>query len=194
MTNLTPFLVYVLVTTFTPGPNNIMSMTVGIQNGYRRMWKFLAGIFTGFVIVMLASGLLNVVLTGLLPSIEAWLKILGVIYMGYLAYHVARSRPVEDAEGESPFNTYRFGFGMQFLNIKVILYGITVFSLFIVHTYRDPAAILGFAILLAAVSFISTSCWAVGGTLFRIFLRKNYRVFNFMMAGLLIYTAIASLF
>ena len=193
MPDFYPFLVYVLVTTFTPGPNNIMAMTNGIHYPYLKLLKFLAGIFTGFFVVMLASGLLNVALTSLLPSLESWLKVLGVLYLLYLAVHVARSKPIEEEAGKSPFNTFRFGFSMQFLNIKVILYGITVFSLFIVHTFRDPLTLSLFSILLAAVSFVSTSCWALGGNLFRNLLRKNYRIFNWVMAGLLVYTAIASL-
>jgi cysteine/O-acetylserine efflux protein len=194
MPDFYPFLVYVLVTTFTPGPNNIMAMTNGIHNHYLRMLKFLAGIFCGFFVMMLASGLLNVALTSLLPALESWLKGLGVLYLCYLAYHVARSRPIEAVERESPFNTFRFGFTMQFLNIKVILYGISVFSLFIVHTYRDPLSLALFSALLAGISFVSVSCWALGGNLFRNLLRANYRVFNFVMAGLLVYTAVASLF
>ena len=193
MPDFYPFLVYVLVTTFTPGPNNIMAMTNGIHNRYLKLLKFLAGIFTGFFVVMLASGLLNVALTSLLPSLETWLKVLGVLDLLYLAVHVARSNPIEEGAGKSPFNTFRFGFSMQFLNIKVILYGITVFSLFIVHTFRDPLTLSLFSILLAAVSFVSISCWALGGNLFRNLLRKNYRIFNGIMAGLLVYTAIASL-
>ena len=81
MSNFYPFLVYVLVTTFTPGPNNIMSMTNAMRYGYLRTLKFLAGMAVGFFIVMLASGLLNVVLTGWLPALELWLKILGALYM-----------------------------------------------------------------------------------------------------------------
>ena len=193
MTNLSPFLVYVFVVTFTPGPNNIMAMVNGMRLRYLRMARFLAGIFTGFFIVMLVCGLLNVVLTGLLPSAEHWLKIIGALYMVYLAIHILRSGPPDDSEGENTSRSFKFGFTMQFLNVKVILYGITVFSLFITDTYKDPLTITVFAVLLAAVGFISTSVWAVGGNILRNLVRKNYRIFNFVMAGLLIYTAIASL-
>lgn len=193
MANFYPFLVYVLVTTFTPGPNNIMSMTNSMHYGYVRTLKFLAGMATGFFIVMLASGLLNVGLTGWLPALEKWLKILGAIYMFYLAFHIARSRPADLDEDKNSDNTYKAGFGMQFLNIKVILYGITVYSLFIDQAYHTPLMIALFALILALVGFISTTCWGLGGNIFRKSLRKNYRLFNFVMAGLLVYTAVASL-
>jgi cysteine/O-acetylserine efflux protein len=191
--NFYPFLIYVVVTTFTPGPNNIMSMTNAMHFGYGRSLKFLAGVSAGFLIVMFASGILNVVLTDWLPFLENWLKILGAIYMFYLAIHIARSKPLEVDEGKNGDNTFVAGFTMQFLNIKVILYGITVYSLFIIHSYQTPGMIGLFALALAMVGFIANSCWAFGGNVFRSTLRKNYRWFNFAMAGLLVYTAVASL-
>ncbi|MGB8213791.1 MAG: LysE family transporter [Anaerolineales bacterium] len=193
MPTLYPFLVYVVVTTFTPGPNNVLSMTNALHYGYRRTYIFRAGMVAGFFIVMLASGLLNVVLTGWLPSLEKWLKILGAAYMLYLAFHIATSPPMETDGSENGDNTFKAGFVMQFLNIKVILYGITVYSLFIVPSSHAPGVIALFALALTLVGFISTSCWGLGGNVFRAPLRKYYRWFNFAMAGLLVYTAVASL-
>ena len=193
MVDLYPFLVYVAVTTFTPGPNNIMSMTNAMHYGYRRTLIFRAGMAAGFFIIMLVSGLLNVVLTGWLPSLEKWLKILGAVYMLYLAFHIARSKPIEIDAGKNSDASFKAGFIMQFLNIKVILYGITVFSLFIIHSYRALLMIGLFTLALALVGFVSTSGWGLGGNIFRNSLRKNYRWFYFIMAGLLVYTAVASL-
>jgi len=193
MPNLSAFLIYVFVVTFTPGPNNIMSMVNGMRYRFRRILPFQAGLFAGFVIIMLVCGLLNVALAGLVPAAEIWLKIAGAIYMLYLAYHILRSGPVEEGEGEKATATFRFGFTMQFLNVKVILYGVTVYSSFITITYRDPLSIALFALLLAAIALVSTTVWALGGNALRALVRKNYRIFNFVMAGLLVYTAVASL-
>jgi len=194
MANLTPFLAYVFVTTFTPGPNNIMAMTNALRYGYKRSLGFLLGMTTGFLLVMLLCGLLNVILVGLLPSIKLWLNLLGVAYMLYLAVHILLSKPVEadDPRGNG-FNTFRAGFGMQFLNLKGILYGVTVFATFIVQTYQNPFIVSLFAPLLALIAFLAVSSWAIGGSLFRPLLTKYYRPFNVVMAGLLVYTAVASL-
>jgi cysteine/O-acetylserine efflux protein len=193
MTSFYPFLIYVLVTTFTPGPNNILAMSNAMRQGYQRTIGFLAGIFTGFFVVMALSGLLNVALAALLPSLKVGLNLLGAMYMLYLAYHILRSKPVEDEPEKNELNSFKAGFTLQFLNIKVILYGITVFSLFIIADYQDPWSICLFSVLLAGVGFVATSCWALGGNLFRKTLRKNTQIFNVAMAALLIYTAVASL-
>ncbi len=194
MSNIYPFLFYAFVTTFTPGPNNIMSMSNAMHHGYKKTLRFLAGIFTGFLVVMFLCGLLNVALTTLLPSLNKWLNILGAIYMLYLSIHILRSKPVMNELEDNGFNTYKAGLTMQFLNIKVILYGITVFSLFIIGSYRDPTMIFLFSFLLASLGFVATSCWAFGGNLFRNLPQQDYRIFNFVMGGLLVYTAIACLF
>jgi cysteine/O-acetylserine efflux protein len=119
--------------------------------------------------------------------------VLGVLYMLYLAWHVLLSKPVEDGVERRDMNSFWGGFTLQFLNLKGILYGVTVFSIFIVLTYPDPLQAAAFAPALAGIAFIAITTWAVGGNLFRSLLARNYRLFNLVMAGLLVYTAVASL-
>jgi cysteine/O-acetylserine efflux protein len=193
MPNLYPFLTYVFVTTFTPGPNNILSMTNGLRYGYRRTLKFLAGMTAGFLVVMLISGLLNVALVRLVPQLRFWLNLFGAAYMVYLAAHIVFSKPQEDAPQSQSLNTFGAGFALQFVNLKGILYGVTVFALFITPVYQNPVIVSLFAPLLACVGFVAVSSWALGGNFFRSFLRKYERLFNLAMGALLIYTAVASL-
>jgi len=190
--NLYPFLAYVFVTTFTPGPNNVMSMSNAMRFGYRGTLRFLAGITCGFLVVMLICGLLDFGLVSLAPQVKLWLNILGAVYMVYLAVHIVRSKPVDGDPAGAGLNSFRAGFMMQFLNVKVILYGVTVFSTFIVQAYHDPLTVSLFAPILAGIGFISISCWAIGGNLFRSLLFKYYRLFNLAMGALLVYTAVAS--
>jgi threonine/homoserine/homoserine lactone efflux protein len=193
LSNFSGFLIYLIVTTFTPGPNNIMSMTNAARVGYRKTLGFLAGIVVGFMVVMLICGLLNMALVSVLPQIKSWLNWLGAAYMVYLAIHIVLSKPAAEDAGKTSLNTFLAGFSMQFLNVKVILYGVTIYSTFIVQSYQNPVMIALFAPLLACVGFISISCWAFGGNLFRSFLNKYWIVFNIVMGLLLIYTAIISL-
>ena len=194
MENLTPFIIYVCVTTFTPGPNNILAMSNAMRSGYRRTLRFLAGMFCGFWILMLACGWLNFVLVSLLPALKFWLYLLGAGYMIYLAVHTLLSRPDGGQPARNDLNTFWAGFGLQFLNLKVILYGVTVYSMFIGRSFQDPLTVSLFAPFLAGVGFASTSCWALGGSIFRDAWARHFRWFNLLMAGLLVYIAISSLF
>jgi cysteine/O-acetylserine efflux protein len=191
--NFYAFLTYVIVTTFTPGPNNILSMSNGLRYGYRNTLRFIAGVTSGFLVVMLLSGGLNVALVQVVPQIHPWLNWAGAAYMVYLAGHIALSKPQAEGDGAAGqgLNTFRAGFALQFINLKGILYGITVFSIFITPVYQNPVVDGLFALLLAVVGFVAVSSWALGGNLFRSFLRKYERWFNLVMAALLIYTAAA---
>jgi Putative threonine efflux protein len=191
--NVSAFIIYALVTIFTPGPNNIVSMAEGMRNPYPKMLRFLLGLVSGFFIIMSVSGALNLVLASLIPASEHWIKILGAIYMLYLAVHILLSGPIKEAGEEKKAPSFWYGFSMQFLNVKVILFGFTVFSLFITPVYKTPVALLLFAVILSCTAFTATSCWALSGNLFQNLARKYYRIFNFLMAGLLVYTAIAGL-
>ena len=192
MPNLYAFLAYVLVTTFTPGPNNVLAMSNAMHHGYRRTQGFLVGVATGFLVVLLISGLLNVLLIQVVPQVHAWLNLLGAAYLVYLALHIALSKPQKDGAAPERLNTFGAGFALQFVNLKGILYGVTVFAMFITPAYRNPAVVGLFAVLLACVGFVAVSSWALGGNLFRNFLSKYERWFNLSMAALLIYTAAAS--
>jgi len=68
MINLIPFLSYVFVTTFTPGPNNILSMVNAKKYGFKNSFRFNLGILTGFIILMIACSYFNLFLVGLIPK------------------------------------------------------------------------------------------------------------------------------
>jgi threonine/homoserine/homoserine lactone efflux protein len=189
----TPFIIYVLVTTFTPGPNNITSMANAMRDGFRRTTVYILGIFCGFVLMMLASGFLNLTLINLLPGSHTWLNLLGAAYLIILAILIVLSKPGDDTHAGKSINTFWGGFIMTLLNVKVIIYGITVYSLFIIGQYNSAWGIAGFAFCLAFIAFISCTAWALGGHLFHRWLNRYFRVFNWIMAGLLVYTAVASL-
>jgi cysteine/O-acetylserine efflux protein len=193
MVNLYPFLTYVFVTTFTPGPNNILSMSNGMRYGYRRTLGFIAGETSGFLVVMLLSGLLNVALVRLVPQVRFWLNLFGAGYMVYLAAHIVLSKPADEDPTRNSLNTFRAGFALQFVNLKLILYGVTVFAMFITPAYQSPVIVGLFAALLACIGFVANSSWALGGNVFRSFLSKYERLFNLAMGALLVYTALASL-
>jgi len=52
MFNIVAFTSYVLVTTFTPGPNNILLMSNASRYGFKKSIQFNVGIFFGFFIII----------------------------------------------------------------------------------------------------------------------------------------------
>jgi cysteine/O-acetylserine efflux protein len=184
------FITYVLVTTFTPGPNNMMAMSNGLHDGFQKTLRFLIGVFVGFLCVMGLCGYLNFALVSILPTARFWLSLLGTIYMIYLGIHIALTKQNEQAETDRPLNTFKAGAFMQFLNLKLILYGVTVFSNFIIPYHQDIPTLTLYTLILATVGFIATACWAAFGVIFRRIFSKYSKVINISLGLLLIYSAI----
>ena len=191
MINLISFLSYVFVTAFTPGPNNIMSMINAKQYGFKKSLNFNLGIFVGFIIIMIACSYFNLILFNIMPKIEGFVGVFGAIYMLYLAYKIVFSTDISTDMDNKRTNTFFVGLKLQFVNPKVILYGITTIATFIIPIYKSNFALILFAMFLAFIGFIGTLCWALFGALFQNFLTKYNKQFNIVMGLLLVYCSIS---
>ena len=193
MVDFPAFLIYVIVTTFTPGPNNILSMANAMRYGYRKVHGFLVGVFVGFFIVLLLSAFANLVLVNFIPKAENWLKILGAVYMIFLAIHILLTKPAREDSDRKGMNTFTVGFSQQFLNLKGILYGITIYATFIIPAYRQPIILALFALVLALAGYLSVNLWALTGSWLQNLAWRYQRWINLGMGILLIYSAVISL-
>jgi len=185
MQNFIPFISYVFIVTFTPGPNNIMSMVNATKYGYKKTFNFMFGVFTGFFILLLISSYSNLFLYKYIPKIEPFMKIIGGIYMIYLAYIIVK--PTNNDKKELiKTNTFKAGLTLQLVNIKLILYCITIMGTF----FESKLVLIFFSFLLAFIGFISLNCWAFFGSFFNKLIEKYEKSFNIIMASLLIYSAL----
>ena len=81
-----PLVSFVMITTFTPGPNNISSASMGVLYGYRDTMKYLAGILVGFFFIMLLCAYVSSTMLKFMPSIEPVLRITGSLYILWLSF------------------------------------------------------------------------------------------------------------
>ena len=191
MPNFAAFISYVLITTFTPGPNNIMSMSNASRYGFKKSLKFNFGVYIGDIIILALCGLFSVTLFKLIPAIKPYMTFIGAAYILWLAWKIFKSKPHAEEEEGLKTNTFATGFALQFVNLKVILYGITVISTFIAPYYDSPFAIAGFIVMLATVGLSSTCSWALFGSIFQKFIGKYGKAFNTVMALLLVFCAVS---
>ncbi|MFB5189118.1 LysE family transporter [Alicyclobacillus fastidiosus] len=190
--HIIPFLTYVFVTTFTPGPNNIMSMSSASRNGFSNTLKFILGVAVGFFVILLLSCYFNLLLFHFIPKIEFLTSTLGAIYMLYLAFKIVNSARTADQSRNETSTSFVSGLFLQFINPKVIIYGLTVISTFIIPLYNSTLMFIFFSLVLAFVGFLATSCWAAFGVAFQRFLTKYRPLFNLVMALMLTYSALST--
>lgn len=191
--NYAAFLSYILLTAFTPGPNNIMAMSNASKYGFKKGFRFNIGVLLGFLIIMTACAVFTSLLYGLIPRIEPVMLCIGAAYILWLAWSVWRDRPHESKNRAMQTCSIMSGMVLQFINVKVILYGITGMSTFILPYYKGFFALLPFVFLMSFVGFAGTCCWALFGAVFEIFFSKHKKVMNALLALLLVYCAISQL-
>ena len=188
---LIPLASFVLVTTFTPGPNNISSASMGILFGYRGTLQYLAGIAAGFFFVMLMCAYVSSTLLNYLPSAEPALRIIGAAYILWLAIGTARAGYAFNNANQVPMG-FKKGFFLQAVNPKVAVYGLTLYSTFLSSTADNLFVLTIFALIFALTAFCATSTWAVGGATIRKKLHQpkvRYLV-NAILMVLLMYCAV----
>ena len=184
-----PFVLFAVLGTFTPGPNNIMSMNRARRFGMKGAWPFIYGAGTGFFLVMLACALFNRALGEIIPGVQWFLGILGALYLLYLAakpfFPSGKKRAPDPSEGRA----YVTGVLLQFVNPKVILHGIAVMSGFILPYFDSTLSLTLFSLGMALTGSLSMACWALFGTVFQKYFSEHELAVNIVMAILLVYCA-----
>jgi cysteine/O-acetylserine efflux protein len=190
MPKVLEFLVYIFITAYTPGPNNIMSLSNAVRYGFRSSFPFNLGILLGFSIIMQFCALLGSAMFSQISQAKIYLQILGAGYMLYLAWKTWKS-PAEVKAEETQGTSFTSGLVLQFVNPKIYIYGITAMATFILPFFDSTLTIMGFALLLALVGFSGTVAWAMFGAAFSRLLSKYGKVVNPILALLLVYCAIS---
>jgi cysteine/O-acetylserine efflux protein len=190
--NLLPLITYVLVSTFTPGPSNISSASLGVLRGYKNTLTYQAGLAVVVFLIMLLSGLISTTLLRIFPALDPVLRYTGAAYILYLAFAILKASYTFENQAEKPYG-FMHGVALQGLNPKLFVYAFTLFSTFLSQITQNVALLVLSAVLLAAISFCSTSVWALFGTVIKARLH-NPRLkltVNILLSLSLVYAAIA---
>lgn len=183
------FLTYIFIMAYTPGPNNIMSMNNGKNAGFKKAMAFNFGVLTGFFCVMILCLIFTTVLYAVVPKIQFPMKILGAAYMVYLI--IKTLVPSKKHETKNSNGSFLIGVLLQLINPKIIMYGITAMSSYILLYYKSIPVLVFFTFLLAFVGLTGSICWTLFGSLFSIVFNKHGKILNVIMAILLLYCAVS---
>jgi len=143
---------------FSPGPANILCLSVASAKGFKGSLKFIAGLqvlpFLYSLIIAFGAGYF---LTQH-AYITHIVKILGSIYMLYLAFCMLRSDSDIKKKPEIK-SSFSFGVMAQALNPKNIAIILTIYSLFSVETQDYHFGIV-LAFIITLCNFLSHLLWA----------------------------------
>jgi threonine/homoserine/homoserine lactone efflux protein len=162
-------------------------MNNAAKTGFAKSLPFNFGIFTGIFILMALCLAFSNALYTVIPKIQFPMKIIAALYMLYLA--VKTIIPAKNHKMKEYKAGFLIGILLQFINPKLIIFGITVISSYILPYYQSLPTLLLFVLFMALTGFISTLCWALFGSLFSILLTKHGKILNTLMAILLLYCA-----
>lgn len=184
---LLALIAYSFVTSITPGPNNLMLLSSGVNFGFSRTIPHMLGIGIGFVVLLLAVGFGLGALLSAFPAMHMALKVAGAAYLLYLAWKIAMTRAVSGREGKNgrPL-TLLDAAAFQWVNPKAWVMAITAMAV-----YSDPQSPFVSVLLISAafgiVNLPCVSVWAGFGTALRGFLADPVRLkwFNITMGLLL---------
>ncbi len=176
---------------FSPGPNTTLSTTLAANLGLRRalVFVFAVPIGWGLLFSLCVFGVGAVVLAA--PWLRIAIQAVGIAYLLWLAFKLAQSGTLSDADPKRLAISFWQGVGLQFVNIKAWMLALTVVGGWLAGR---PDMLPRFAIILPLMTLFglaSNLAYALIGSLLREWLAKGARLlwFNRLMAAVLVATA-----
>jgi threonine/homoserine/homoserine lactone efflux protein len=185
--NIYGYLIFALVTSITPGPNNLMLLSYGKAYGFSDSSKLMSGIFLGFFIMLYLAGygIARIVTSSQILGLA--IRIIGSIWMLYLAFILSRlSREVKTVD------SVKIGFSkafiQQFVNSKAWIMAVTGAGAFMPRSDNVHLNVFVFAITFGIVGIPCMIIWLKMGDVIAKILKseKSNRMLGYTMFSLMI--------
>ena len=180
---LAALILFAVVATGTPGPNNLMVMASGANFGLRRTVPHIVGIALGIAVMLLAVGGGLAGLFEALPWLAGLLAALSLAYLLILAWKIATAAPPDPSAPPGRPLTVLQAAAFQWVNPKAWAMALTTVSVYVPASAAPLAALVFAAVCLPIVAL-----WCAAGRALGRMLRKpaRLRAFNVTMAALLV--------
>ena len=93
---------------------------------------------------------------------------------------------VNTKKAESTDAGFMTGFVLQFVNVKIMVYGMTAYSAFILPHHDSVAALLAGMCFLTMMGSLGTIVWAVAGASLQSVFQRHARVTNGLLGAMLV--------
>ncbi|MCI9620756.1 MAG: LysE family transporter [Dorea sp.] len=174
------FFVYSVINAFTPGPGNILALNTVTNYGWRKGIPLFIEIFSGYYVVQMVCAVFVYGVSAFLPDVLGVMKYVGAAYILWLAAHIAFSRPDEES-GERSASFWK-GFMLQFVNVKIYLFGITALTGYVTSYNTSLSVLVSFELVIATIGMAATLAWIGTGLVIQKIYLRYYRLINMILA------------
>jgi threonine/homoserine/homoserine lactone efflux protein len=188
---LVALVIFAFISSITPGPNNLMLMTSGINFGVRRTVPHMLGVTSGFTLMIALIGLGLMQLIQAVPGSMMVITILSGLYLLYMAWKIATTDTSQARDDVTTSRSKPFTFVQaalfQWVNPKAWTMALTAISAYAPKS-QGWIGVLMVAGVFGIVNLPATGTWAVMGSKMRRFLGDPMRMktFNIIAASLLV--------
>jgi len=188
-------LLFSISTTITPGPNNIMVMTSGLNFGVKRTLPHFLGICLGFPVMVIVVGVGFGAVFIRFPIIHEFIKYLGAAYLLYLAWKIACSHNQMTGKQRAKPLTFLQASLFQWVNPKAWVMAVGSISAYTKPELNMYLQVLVISVTFLVVCFPNIGIWMVFGAGLKRFLKhdNHQKIFNYCM-GLLLVISVALIF
>lgn len=189
---LAPLVGFSILSSGTPGPNNILLWASGTEFGFRRTLPHVFGTAVGIGSMTLAVALGLAAVIDAFPPLAVAMKVAGTVYLLYLAWQVAGARALERADVARPLGFLQAA-ALQAINPKSWIFVLGALTTFRPASLPVATGTLLVAGTMMAVIVPTAAIWAAGGGLIGRLLSgdRARRAVSLVLAGLLVVTIVS---
>jgi len=195
MSQLLPFVLFAFVASITPGPTNILVLSNSSRFGLGAAMPIIFGACSAAASIVLLVGLGAGEWMLHHPQLQQLMTWLGLAWLLYLAWQIARSPAGPDEAAAAPRRLGALGAaGLQLVNPKVWMMALAVVGVFS-GAAADAGRYAIHALLFFLIALPCLAAWALLGVGAAKLLHSaaHMRRFNYAMALLLVVSALLSL-
>ncbi|WP_286263036.1 LysE family translocator [Thalassotalea atypica] len=154
---------FVLSTSGTPGPNNIMLLSSGVNFGIKRSLPHVLGINLGFPVMIVALGVGLVSLFNRYPNLYLAMKFIGIGYLLFLAYKIAKTPVSAETKEQARPISFIQAAAFQWVNPKAWIMAISAIVAFSSATDAAMNEVLFVALAYIAFGLPCSFVWLFAG-------------------------------
>ena len=190
---LSGLMLFCLVSSITPGPNNLMLMAAGANFGVRRALPHAAGVVLGFTFMIIVIGLGAAQFFQKFPLAHTYLTVASVTYLLYLAYKIGTAAPkIDDPNGAGIPITFFQATAFQWVNPKAWTIATMAGTAFFPREENILIAVIFVCLSAFLINLPCISVWALFGASLKKYINNHLlkKIIEYFFSILLVLTGI----